>query len=105
MTKYLGLTILLSGNSDLAMKDLAEQAQKVYYANHRSLQQFNPLVRMWLKWTHPSSPSFHMEVRFGHQHDYDSWDKTPPETFHLELCKKKNFESIEKPPILPAGQK
>ncbi|KAL2076447.1 hypothetical protein ACEWY4_027956 [Coilia grayii] len=88
---YLGLTISSSGNFDLAIKDLAEKARKAYYAIRRTLHQFNPPVRLWLKIFDSTIKPI---LLYGseiwgtkYKNNYDSWDKSPTEIFHLEFCK------------------
>lgn len=88
---YLGLTISPSGNLDSAQKDLADKARKAYYAIRRSLYQYNPSVRLWLKiFNSIIKPIllYGSEIwGIKYQNDYTSWDKSPTEIFHLEFCK------------------
>ncbi|KAA0708101.1 hypothetical protein E1301_Tti023590 [Triplophysa tibetana] len=88
---YLGLTISASGQFNMAIKELAEKARRVYYGLRKTLFQFNLPIRLWLKifdgvikpillygseiW----GPKFQL--------NYESWDKCPVEIFQLEFCK------------------
>lgn len=88
---YLGLTISASGKFDTAIKDLTDKARRAYYSIRKPLFKYNPPIKLWLKifdsiikpillygceiW----GPKFKL--------NYETWDKTPAEIFHLEFCK------------------
>lgn len=72
---YLGLTVQF----EFAIKDLSGKARKSYY-----------YYRLWLKIFSVIKPIllYESEIQGTTYHtNYELWDKSPIETFHLELCK------------------
>ncbi|KAG1932341.1 kinesin-like protein KIF13A [Pimephales promelas] len=88
---YLGLTISASGKFDTAIKDLTDKARRAYYSIRKPLLKYNPPIKLWLKiFDSIIKPIllYGCEI-WGPKYklNYESWDKTPAEIFHLEFCK------------------
>ena len=73
------------------MTDLTEKARKTYYFLRKSLTKYNPPIKIWLKiFDSVIKPIllYGSEI-WGtkYKNKLEAWDKSQPETFHLEFCK------------------
>lgn len=88
---YLGLSISKTGKFDQAPKQLAEKAQRAYYAIKKKLYKFDPPIKIWLKLfdTVIKPIALYGSEIWGAQLsiDHRQWDKGPTELFHIQFCK------------------
>ena len=88
---YLGIIISASGRFDKAINALTDKARRTYYSIRRSLNKFNPPIKICLKLFRSIIQPI---ILYGSEvwgpllnQKRTSWDTNPTEKLHLEFCR------------------